>query len=130
MAITPRNSSCSVMIVDDTEVARSLLRDILEDIGFNVVAEAADGVEAVEKYVELRPCVTVMDVKMPRKGGVEATKEILALNNNAKVLMSSAIDQEALIATAVNAGASGIIFKPFIHDQVLEAINAAFRRED
>ena len=74
--------------------------------------------------------MTVMDVKMPRKGGCEATKEILALNNNAKVLMSSAIDQEALIATAVNAGASGIILKPFIHDQVLEAINAAFRRED
>ena len=69
MAITPLNRSCSVMIVDDTEVARSLLRDILEDIGFNVVAEAADGVEAVEKYVELRPCVTVMDVKMPEEGG-------------------------------------------------------------
>lgn len=130
MAVNPRYRNCSVMIVDDAEVARSLLRDILEEIGFDVVAEAADGVEAVEKYAELRPLVTVMDIKMPRKNGIEATREILTLNNDAKVLMSSAIDLETLIATSVKAGASGIIYKPYIQDQVLEAINSVIRCED
>jgi two-component system chemotaxis response regulator CheY len=114
----------TVMIVDDSLVARSLLRDILEECGYTVVAEAADGVEAVEKYAELRPQVTIMDVKMPRKDGIEATREILVLNGDAKVLMCSSTDNDSLRAAAVEAGACGVIAKPFILEKVAAAIEA------
>ncbi len=115
-------STLTVMIVDDSEVARALLRDILEEIGYTVVAEAADGVEAVEKYTELRPAVTIMDVKMPRKDGIEATREIMAMNGEAKVLMCSSTDLESLVAASAQAGASGVVHKPFRLEQIVKAI--------
>ncbi len=115
----------SVMIVDDSDVARMLLRDILEAGGCHVVAEAADGVEAVEKYAQLRPHVTIMDVQMPKKGGIEATRDILGIDGNARVLMCSSIDAEGLLMAAAEAGASGVVFKPFIADMVLAAIESA-----
>lgn len=124
MAISPQHAGVSVMIVDDSEVARMLLRDILEECGYTVVAEAADGAEAVEAYGRFRPAVTLMDVKMPRMGGVEATRKILALNGEAKVLLCSSADEGALAAASVEAGASGIICKPFVHDRIVAAIGA------
>lgn len=114
----------TVMIVDDSLVARSLLRDILEECGYTVVAEAGDGVEAVERYTALRPFVTIMDVKMPRKDGIEATKEILALDPAARVLLCSSTDNESLRAAAAQARASGVIYKPFILEQIVAAIEA------
>jgi two-component system chemotaxis response regulator CheY len=122
MAITSHNHSRSVMIVDDSEVARMLLRDILEAGGYVVVAEAGDGVEAVERYAELRPHITIMDLRMPNKDGIDATKDILAMDRNAKVLMCSSIDAEGLLMAAVEAGASGVVFKPYVADGVLAAI--------
>jgi two-component system chemotaxis response regulator CheY len=122
MATTPRDKNCSVMIVDDSEVARMLLRDILEAGGYEVIAEAADGVEAVERYVELRPSVTIMDLQMPNKDGIEATRDILAFDRKAKVLMCSSIDAEGLLLAVVEAGACGVVFKPFVADGVLAAI--------
>lgn len=115
------------MIVDDSEVARCLLRDILEACGYSVVAEAANGIEAVEKYVELRPLVTIMDIKMPRKNGIDATKEIIALDRNAKVLICSSTDHEGLMLASAEAGASGIIVKPFVQDQIVEAIESVLQ---
>ncbi len=124
MTRATQRSECTVMIVDDSEVARILLRDILEECGYTVVAEAADGVEAVEKYGVLRPLVTIMDVKMPRMGGIEAAREILALNGNARVLMCSSTDGGSLLAASAEAGASGVVYKPFLPEQVVEAIEA------
>ena len=116
--------TCTVMIVDDSEVARILLRDILEEYGYGVV-EAVDGVDAVEKYAAVRPDVTIMDVKMPRKDGIEATAEILALDEDARVLLCSSTDEETLRLAAATAGASGIVLKPFIHERVVAAIHGA-----
>ncbi|MCM2357653.1 MAG: response regulator [Geobacteraceae bacterium] len=124
MSNPPRNGVLTVMIVDDSEVARNLLRDILEECGYTVIAEAADGVEAVAKYDELRPLVTIMDVKMPRKDGIEATREILALNGDARVLICSSADHDSLIAASAEARASGVIYKPFILEQIVAAIEA------
>ncbi len=123
------NKGLSVMIVDDSEVARMLLRDILEAGGYDVVAEAADGVEAVDRYAELRPQVTIMDIQMPNKDGVQATREILAIDRNARVLMCSSIDAEGLLMAAADAGASGVVFKPFIADMVFAAIVSACKSE-
>ncbi len=126
----PLHYKCvSVMIVDDSEVARMLLRDILEAGGYDVVAEAADGVEAVAKYAELRPQVTIMDVQMPNKDGIEATRDILVIDRNARVLMCSSIDAEGLLMAASEAGASGVVFKPFVADMVFAAIASACKGE-
>ncbi len=124
MTITPHNRIRTIMIVDDSPVARELLRDILEECGYAVIAEAADGVEAVDKYEVLRPLVTIMDVMMPRKDGITAAREILALNGNAKVLMCSSTDDESLRAASAEAGASGVVAKPFILEQIVKAIEA------
>jgi two-component system chemotaxis response regulator CheY len=114
----------TVLIVDDSPVALLLLRDILEECGYVVVGEAADGVEAVEKHRELQPMLTIMDVSMPRMDGVEASLEILSQDPCARILMSSASDHESLLAAAAEAGACGYISKPFVLEKVDMAINA------
>lgn len=124
MFTTPHHRGCTVLIVDDSPVARSLLRDILEEGGYTVIAEAGDGWEAVEKYAALRPHVTIMDVNMPRKDGIEATREILTLDRDARVLLCSSTDRETLRLAATGAGASGVVQKPFLLEQIVEAIEA------
>jgi two-component system chemotaxis response regulator CheY len=105
--------SLRIMIVDDALFMRSLLRGILEEEGWEVVGEAADGAEAVEKFLELRPDVTTMDIVMPKKSGIEALTEITRLDKTAKVIMCTAMGQESLVDEAKRAGARGYIIKPF-----------------
>ena len=102
-----------IMIVDDALFMRALLRGILEEEGWEIVAEAADGAEAVAKYLELRPDITTMDIVMPKKSGIEALREITGLDNTARVVMCSAMGQESLVDEAKQAGAKGYIVKPF-----------------
>ena len=102
-----------IMIVDDALFMRTLLRGILEEEGWEVVAEAADGVEAVQKFQETRPDITTMDIVMPKKSGIEALADIIRLDKGAKVVMCSAMGQESLVEEAKRAGAKGYIIKPF-----------------
>jgi len=111
-----------ILIVDDEVFFRLVLRDMLEKIGFTVVGEAADGREAVEQFRIHRPHVTLMDIYMPEKNGIEATKEMMALNKNAKVLVCSASDMDYDSQAALDAGASAIVKKPFVPREVYEAI--------
>jgi len=115
------------MIVDDSPLARDLLRDLLEECGYTVVGQAADGMEAVGKYLELRPLVTFLDVNMPRMGGVEAAKEILALDRDARILICSSSDRESLLAAAADAGVCGCVAKPFLLEKIDAAIVAAIQ---
>ena len=126
MTVLPEKKSITVLIVDDSPTARELLRDILHECGCSVVGEAADGLEAVEKYLELQPRLTMMDVKMPRMGGVKAAREILAKDREARILICSSSDRESLLTAAAEAGACGCVAKPFILERVVEAIEAAF----
>ena len=107
-----------VLVVDDAIFMRNMLKDIFNDDQFEIVGEAANGVEAVEKYKELRPDLTTMDIVMPFKSGIEATKEILALDKNALVVMCSALGQESLVMEAIEAGAADFVVKPFKPDDV------------
>ncbi len=107
-----------ILIVDDALFMRTLLRGILEGEGWQVVGEAADGAEAVEKYTELRPDVTTMDIVMPKKSGIEALCEITALDSGARVVMCTAMGQESLVDEATRAGAKGYIIKPFDPEKV------------
>lgn len=111
-----------IMIVDDAAFMRMMIKDILTKNGYEVVAEAADGAQAVEKYKELQPDLVTMDITMPEMDGIAALKEIKKLNSNAKVIMCSAMGQQAMVIDAIQAGAKDFIVKPFQADRVLEAI--------
>lgn len=113
----------TIMIADDELFFRKLLRDILEEEGFTVVAEAVDGVEAVERYCLHRPEITIMDIYMPGKNGIDAMKEILLLDKNAKVLICSGSGYDDDVKFAFKVGARDAILKPFIRKEVTEIIN-------
>jgi len=114
-----------ILIVDDELFFRQVLRDMLEKIGFTVVAEAADGNEAVEKFRALRPHITIMDIYMPEKNGIEATREMMAIDSNAKVLACSASDYDSDTQAAIDAGANATLLKPFVPKEVFEGIKKA-----
>ncbi|WP_088105102.1 response regulator [Halalkalibacter urbisdiaboli] len=114
--------SHKVLIVDDAAFMRMMIKDILSKNGFEVVGEANDGAQAVEKYQELSPDLVTMDITMPEKDGITALKEIKSFDPNAKVIMCSAMGQQAMVIDAIQAGAKDFIVKPFQADRVLEAI--------
>lgn len=112
-----------ILIVDDAAFMRMMIRDILTKNGFEVVGEAQDGAQAVEKFKELHPDLITMDITMPEMDGIAALKEIKKIEPNAKVIMCSAMGQQAMVIDAIQAGAKDFIVKPFQSDRVVEAIN-------
>jgi len=114
-----------VLIVDDAAFMRMMIKDILAKNGFDVVGEAADGVQAIEKYKELTPDLVTMDITMPEMDGITALKEIKSIDPNSIVIMCSAMGQQAMVIDAIQAGAKDFIVKPFQAERVLEAINKA-----
>jgi len=114
-----------ILIVDDELFFRQVLRDTLEKIGFTVVAEAADGDEAVAGFKSHRPNVTIMDIYMPNKNGIEATREILALDPRAKVLVCCASGFDYDTQAALDVGATARINKPFAAREIYDAVRLA-----
>jgi two-component system chemotaxis response regulator CheY len=114
-----------VLIVDDAAFMRMMLRDILAKNGFEVVGEAENGKIAVQMYNELKPDVVTMDITMPEMDGIAAVKEIKAADPAAKVVMVSAMGQQAMVIEAIRSGAADFIVKPFQPDRVLEALGKA-----
>ena len=102
-----------VMIVDDSAFMRNMLKNFVVQSGGEVVAEGVDGNEAVAKYNELKPKLVFMDIMMPNKNGLEALKEIMQSDKDAKIIMCTSVGQEKVVAEAVEAGASDFIVKPF-----------------
>jgi two-component system chemotaxis response regulator CheY len=111
-----------VMIVDDALFMRNLLRDIFEADGWQVVAEAENGVQAVEQFAEHQPDLVSMDIVMPEMGGIDAMKKILHEYPQAKIVMCSALGQESMVMEAISAGAKDFIVKPFQDRQVLDVV--------
>ena len=111
-----------MVVADDREVVRTGLASLLKGSDIEIVGEAANGVEAVEKYKELKPGLTTMDIVMPFKSGIEATKEILSSNKDAVVVMCSALGQESLVMEAIEAGAADFVVKPFKPEDVLRVV--------
>jgi two-component system chemotaxis response regulator CheY len=107
---------------DDAIFMRTMVGDILQQAGFEIVGEAETGVQAVEKYKQLRPDLVTMDIVMPDMGGIDAVREITKFDANAKVLMCSAMGQQALVVEAIQAGAKDFVVKPFQPSRVLEAV--------
>ncbi|NMB35653.1 MAG: response regulator [Firmicutes bacterium] len=111
-----------VLITDDTAFMRMTLRNVLEKNGYEVVAEAEDGFQAVEKYQELKPDLVTMDITMPNMDGITAIKKIMAEDPQAKIVVVSAMGQKALVIEALNSGAKDFIVKPFQPDRIVEAL--------
>ena len=111
-----------VMIVDDALFMRNMLKDIFGRASYDVVAEAEDGVMALELYQETKPDLVTMDIVMPKKSGIEALQDIMAENPEACVVMVSALGQDSLVLDAVEAGAKDFIVKPFNEEKVLEIV--------
>lgn len=123
MLCDPAQVSNTVMIVDDELFFRKLLGTMLTEHGFTVIAEASDGVEAVEKYSLHRPELTILDIYMPNKNGFDATQDILSMNPKAKVLICSGLGYDEDVQAALSQGAKGVILKPFIPQEVIEIVS-------
>lgn len=111
-----------VLIVDDAAFMRMMLKDILTKNGYTVVEEAENGVVAVEKYKKSRPDLVTMDITMPEMDGITAVKEIRKIDANAKIIMVSAMGQQAMVIDSIQAGARDFVVKPFQSERVLEAV--------
>jgi two-component system, chemotaxis family, chemotaxis protein CheY len=112
----------TVLICDDALFMRSMLADILKSAGFEVVGEAKTGSEAVQCYQSLRPDLVTMDIVMPDMGGIDAVRAIVKDFPQARILMCSAMGQQALVIEAIQAGARDFVVKPFQPSRVLEAV--------
>lgn len=112
----------SVLVCDDAIFMRTMISDILSQAGYEVVGEAESGAQAVERYKQLRPDLVTMDIVMPDMGGIDAVREIMKFDASAKVLMCSAMGQQALVIEAIQAGAKDFVVKPFQPSRVLEAV--------
>ena len=111
-----------VLVVDDEAFFRDALKQTIGRIGFTVVAEAANGREAVAMFLTHRPHVTIMDLYMPEKSGLDATREIMAIDPRARILSSSASDCASDTQAALKVGAKGIIKKPYEAREIYETV--------
>ena len=111
-----------VLIVDDAVVMRMMIKGILSKNGYEVVGEAQNGAEAVEKYLALSPDLVTMDMVMPEMDGISAVKQIVAHDPSAKVVMCTSMGQQALVVEAIQAGAKSFVTKPFQPPKILETI--------
>ena len=112
-----------VLIVDDANFMRMLLKDILKDTDYDVCGEAENGLEAVTRYKELKPDVVTLDITMPEMSGLDALKKIKEIDPNAKCIMCSAMGQQAMVLDAIKSGAKDFIVKPFDKDRVIQALD-------
>ncbi|UJF32902.1 response regulator [Paenibacillus hexagrammi] len=111
-----------VMIVDDAAFMRAMLKGIITEMGFEVVAEAGNGQEAVKNFQQYHPDLVTMDITMPDMDGVAAVRSIMQINDKAKIIMCSAMGQQKMVLDAIQAGAKDFIVKPFDRVRVSESI--------
>ncbi len=116
----------SILLVDDSDYVKDVLKMVLTSAGHNVVGQAASAEEAVKKYKALHPDVVLLDVVLKpidtAQTGVDALKEILSVDPSAKIFIVSALNQKALINKVLKLGAKGFVAKPFEPEELLETV--------
>ncbi len=112
-----------ILIVDDAAFMRLMLKDILTKNGYMVVGEAENGAAAVDKYKELHPDLVTLDITMPEQDGISTLKKIRSIDPQAKIIMCSAMGQQAMVIDSIQAGAKDFIVKPFQPERVIEAVS-------
>jgi len=118
-------SMAKILIVDDSAISRKKLKAILESANHEIVGEAVDGAEALEKYEVLSPHLVTMDITMPNVDGISALKDIMERDPLARVVMITALGKGEKILEALNAGAKNYITKPFDAGQIIHSIQEA-----
>ncbi len=113
----------SILVCDDAAFMRMTLIKILKEAGHEVIGEAANGIEAFERYKVLKPDVVLMDITMPDRNGLEATKDITEYDPEAAVIMVSALGQQDKVFTAIANGAKDFVVKPFEPDKIIQCIS-------
>lgn len=111
-----------VLITDDAAFMRMMLKDILTKNGHEVVGEAGDGIEMLQKYNETMPDIVILDITMPNMDGLVALKELIKKHPNANVVMCSAMGQQSMVIDAIQSGAKDFIVKPFQAERVVECL--------
>ena len=112
-----------LLITDDAEIMREIIKDAAIEAGWEVAGFALDGQQAVEKYLELRPDAVTLDLVMPVYDGLYALRGILAADPNATVLVVSALDQRNVLKEAFKTGATDFLVKPFDKADLISALN-------
>lgn len=107
-----------VLIVDDSLFIRAMIKGVLVQNGYEVIAEACDGDDAISKYKEFQPDIVTMDITMPGTNGIVASKEILKLNPDAKIIVISALGHQDYILDLLKSGVKDYMFKP-VNPQLL-----------
>lgn len=111
-----------ILTVDDAAFMRKVIKDTLSKAGYTEIFEAEDGAMAVEKYNEIKPDLVLMDITMPNMDGIQALQAIKGMDGGAKVVMCSAMGQEAMVVEAIRLGAMDFIVKPFKPDRILQTV--------
>lgn len=111
-----------ILLVDDAAFMRMMVKDTLTKNGYTDLYEAADGVQAIAQYNEVKPDLVIMDITMPNMDGLEALKEIRKQDPNANIVMCSAMGQEAMVIDAIKSGAKDFIVKPFKPERILKTV--------
>lgn len=111
-----------ILIVDDSRTSRKILMGLLQEAGHEVIGEAVDGQDGVNKYQELKPDLVTLDITMPVMDGLEALSKITEFDSSAKVIMVTAAGQQSKMVEAIKNGASDFVTKPFEKEDVLKRI--------
>ena len=119
--------STTILLADDLSFMRMVQKEILEEKGFEIVAAASDGLEAIEKYEQTRPDIIILDITMPNMNGLDAMHKIFDIDPKARIIMCSALGQQQLIVEAIKAGVKDFIVKPFKPERILSAIEKALK---
>ena len=114
-----------ILVVDDATFMRMMIKDILTGSGYEIIGEAENGVQAVSMFKRLTPDLVIMDITMPEMDGIRAVKEIIKVDGKARIIMCSAMGQQAMVIQSIQSGALDFVVKPFQPDRVLEAVGKA-----
>ncbi len=115
----------SILICDDAAFMRMMIKDILTKDGYDIAGEAENGKVAIDKFLETKPDLVLMDITMPEMDGIQALKKIKEADPDANVIMCSAMGQQAMVIESIQSGAKDFIVKPFQSDRVIEAVKKA-----
>ena len=110
------------LIIDDSKLARTQLKNLIAEIGHEVVAEASNGLEGYDMFMSHKPDIVTLDNIMPTMGGMDCLKKIIAADPNAKIIMVSSVGKKATIEEQLSLGASHFITKPFEKENIIAAI--------
>lgn len=119
--------SRKILVVDDSAFMRAIFKNILVDAGYEVIGEAGDGQDAIEKYKELKPELVTMDVTMPNINGIEAARSIIDYDKDANIIICTAMGQDWMIMEAYNMGIKDFLIKPFKRAEVIEKVARIFQ---